>query len=512
MLLQELLKYVLNIHWISGRVDIDVKGLTYDYNKVEKDFLYVAVEEYLIHNIWIDGHQYIEEASRRGANSMVIEKDLSIDRHEIGEHKARPYTIVRIGDTKKTLSLMADKFYGYPLRGMKVIGVTGTNGKTTTTHLIKSIFKADGHKPGVVGSIGYFIGDEKQPAIYTTPLSSDLFHVASQMRNQNVDTFIMEASSHGLVLDRTYGIDYDVAVLTNVTRDHLDYHKTVEAYRKAKMLLFQSLGSYDKDQAIGVINADDPACLLFVEATQVSILKYGIQNPADVQGYDLQLGPTGTFFKIRLPQNKRLEVHLKILGLFNVYNALAAVAVGFSQGLDLKAIKEGLERFTSIEGRFEMVDCGQEFPVIVDYAHTPDALETILKTAQGIKTGKLITVFGCGGDKDKGKRPIMGEIGTTLSDYCIITSDNPRTEDPLAIIKEIEAGINRSTACPFKSIVDRREAIEKALSTARSGDVVVLAGKGHEDYQIIGNQKIPFSDKEEVKNFFTRRSSKGEKT
>jgi len=507
MLLQELLKYIPDVHWISGRIDIDVKGLTYDYTQVAKDFLYVAVEEYLIHNIWIDGHQYLEEALRRGANSVVMEKDIST---------TLPCTRVRIADTKKALSLMADKFYGYPLKGMKVIGVTGTNGKTTTAHLIRSVFKAAGHKPGVVGTVGYFIGDEKQPAIYTTPLSLDLFRLAASMRDQGVDTLIMEASSHGLALDRTYGVDYDVAVLTNVTRDHLDYHKTVEEYRKAKMRLFQSLGSYEKDRVIGVINADDPACPLFIEATRAPVLTYGIQNQADVQGYDLRLGPTGSSLKVRVRKPVRsfpedLEIHLKILGLFNVYNALAAMTVGLSQGLSPEALQKGVEDFTSIEGRFEIVDCGQGFPVIVDYAHTPDALETILKTARAIKTGKLITVFGCGGDKDKGKRPIMGAIGTTLSDYCIITSDNPRTEDPMAIIKEIEAGIRPETACPFETLVDRREAIERALSYAQPGDVVVLAGKGHEAYQIIGNQKIPFSDKEEVKKFFARRLSSGAK-
>lgn len=497
MLLQELLKYIPDVHWISGRVDIEIKGLTYDYTQVKKDFLYVAMEEYLIHNIWIDGHKYIEEALQRGANSVVMEKDIPV---------TTPCTRVRIGDVKKALARMADKFYGYPLKGMKVIGVTGTNGKTTTTHLIRAIFKAGGHKPGVVGTVGYFIGDEKLPAIYTTPLSLDLFHLAAQMRDHQVDIFIMEASSHGLDLDRTYGIDYDVAVLTNVTRDHLDYHKTVEAYKKAKMRLFESLGAYEKEQVIGIINADDPSCSLFVQATRAPVLTYGIQNPSDIQGYDIHLGPMGTSFKVRLPQDRHLEINLKILGLFNVYNALAAIAVGYSQGLSLEAIQKGIEGFTSIEGRFEMVDCGQGFPVIVDYAHTPDALETILKTARGIKTGKLITVFGCGGDKDKGKRPLMGAIGTTLSDYCLITSDNPRSEDPWAIIREIEAGINPGTACPFESIVDRREAIQKALSLAQPGDVVVLAGKGHEAYQIIGNQKIPFSDKEEVKKFFAAKS------
>lgn len=507
MLLQELLKYIPNVHWIRGRIDIEVKGFTYDYTQVAEDFLYVAVEEYLIHNIWIDGHKYLQEAIQKGANSIIMEKDIPLEQ---GDH---PYTCIRIADTKKALSLIADKFYGYPLSGMKVIGVTGTNGKTTTTHLIKSIFKAAGYKTGVVGTVGYFIGNEKQPAIYTTPLSSDLFRLAASMRDQGVEVFIMEASSHGIALDRTYGIDYDVAVLTNVTRDHLDYHGTVEEYRKAKMRLFQQLGAYEKEQALGVINADDPAWSLFVEATQVPTLTYGIQNSADIQGYDLHLKPMETFFKIKIPSQlgysskKDLEINLKILGLFNVYNVLAATTVGLSQGLDLEAIKEGVEHFTSIEGRFEMIDCGQEFPVIVDYAHSPDALETILKTARAVKTRKLITVFGCGGDKDKGKRPIMGAIGTTFSDYCIITSDNPRTEDPLVIIKEIEAGIDRGTACPFESIVDRREAIEKALSYAQPGDVVVLAGKGHEDYQIIGNKKIPFSDKEEVKKFFAKKFS-----
>lgn len=490
MLLSELVKGQ-KILACGGDQDTPIRGIAYDSRRVQPGFLFVAVE-----GRQTDGHRYIEQAVAAGAAAVVVQKAVAVP---------PPAAWVRVSDSRLALGLLAARFYDFPAEKLKMIGVTGTNGKTTTTHLISAVYRAAGMKTGLIGTINNRIGERVLPVEHTTPESLDLQRLLAEMVAEKVSVAVMEVSSHALALHRVAGCSFDAGVFTNITRDHLDFHRNFEDYLEAKSLLFRSLGaSGDRRPGVAVVNADDPRARSIIAATGAQVVTYAVNNRADVRAEDIRITPRGVSFAVCSPWGGR-RVALKLTGLFNVYNALAAVATGGAMGLPLELIVGALQEVPGVRGRFELVDRGQDFTVVVDYAHTPDGLENVLQTARQITAGRLITVFGCGGDRDRTKRPIMGEIAGRLSDLPVLTSDNPRTEDPLKIIAEVEEGLVRVLERDRYLVVpDRREAIFRAVAAAGKGDTVLIAGKGHEDYQIIGTQKYPFDDREEAQRALDR--------
>lgn len=456
----------------SELASTEISGLAYDSRKVAPGNLFVAIPGYKD-----DGTRFAEEALAKGAAAVVEEKG------------SGGRTIV-CPNSRKALALLSDRFYGHPSGKMKLVGVTGTNGKTTTSYLIRSILSVAGEKTGLVGTIRYLIGEKEFPAPNTTPESLDLQRLLADMVGENVTAAIMEVSSHGLALDRVAGCEFKVGVFTNLTQDHLDFHPTMEDYLAAKLRLFEML----TPEGVAVVNADDPACSRVIAAApRARIITYGLTTESRVRAKALTLSPRGTRFVVSY-EGREVPVALNLPGKHNVYNALAAFSAGLALGFKNGTITKGLEAVKGVSGRFELVNAGQPFAVIVDYAHTPDALERLLNAAREITQGNVLCVFGCGGDRDRKKRPLMGGIATRLADCAIITSDNPRTEAPEAIVREIEAGVIPGTR--YEVIVDRREAIRRGIVLAREGDAVVIAGKGHEDYQILGTTKIHFDDRE----------------
>ncbi len=486
LLFQELLKAV-ETRESSGKLNIDIKGITYDSRQVEPGYLFVAIRGFKA-----DGHEYICQAYERGAAAVVMERKAFLP-------PGMAWAMVR--DTRYALAALSTRFYGNPSVKMKMIGVTGTNGKTTTTNLLATVLRATGCKVGLIGTIHNKIGDRVLPVKHTTPESTDLQRLFSDMYKEDVKTCVMEVSSHALALHRVDGCDFDVTVFTNLTQDHLDFHRDMEEYLKAKIKLFRGLAapSEKKGTKYAVINTDDTYAPQFIKAADGTVCTYGIKNPADVWAKDIKMDAGGVSFTVDGKWGK-CPLNLKITGLFNVYNALAAYTAAAVLEVPPKIIKEVLENTRGVPGRFELVGVGQDFAVIVDYAHTPDGLDNILKTARQLAKGRLITVFGCGGDRDRTKRPLMGGIAARSSDYVLITSDNPRTEDPLKIIDDIEAGVRPVAKGSYTVEPDRRRAIRLAVGMARAGDVIVIAGKGHEDYQIIGSQRLPFDDRKEAES------------
>lgn len=466
----------LQVETGEGDRTVPVNGIAYDSRQVEPGFVFVAIEGFKT-----DGHRFIEDAVSRGAAAVVVEKQVTVP---------QGVSWARIPDTRRGLALMAARFYGFPCDKMKVIGVTGTNGKTTTTHLVKAVYEAAGKKTGLIGTINNMVGDRVLPVKHTTPESVDLQKLLAEMAEEQVEAAVMEVSSHALALHRVEGCRFDLAVFTNITQDHLDFHRDMDDYLAAKMKLFAGAG-------VSVINADDPHARQVIEAGAGKVITYGVEQNADIMARDINVTPGGVSFMV-IGAMGAIRVDLQLTGLFNMYNALAAFAVGTEEGFPPGDIKMALEKVEGVPGRFELVNKGQQFAVIVDYAHTPDGLKNILSTAREFTRGRLITVFGCGGDRDRTKRPLMGEIGTSMSDLAVITSDNPRTEDPEKIIEDILEGVTGVGNADYTVIQDRRSAIAHAIKSARPGDVVVIAGKGHETYQEINGQRFHFDDREEA--------------
>ncbi|TEB18003.1 UDP-N-acetylmuramoyl-L-alanyl-D-glutamate--L-lysine ligase [Pelotomaculum sp. FP] len=485
MLFQELLKSV-EVHAADGPQNTVLTGITYDSRKVEPGFLFVAVQGFKH-----DGAEYIPQAVEKGAVAVVAQKAVTVPPN---------VAWALVADSRQALALMSASFYGNPSTNMRMVGVTGTNGKTTTTNLIASVLDEAGRKTGLVGTIHNRIGARKLVVSHTTPESTDLQELLHEMATEQVSDCVMEVSSHALALHRVDGCEFDTAVFTNLTQDHLDFHPDMQSYLEAKQALFRKLAEPGaKRGKCAVVNADDAYAGSIIEAAAgVEVYTYGIKTSADVRAEDIDVSARGVSFTVTGKWG-RCHLGLRITGLFNVYNTLAAFTACAAMGIPVEVIKKALEGMPGVPGRFELVDAGQDFAVIVDYAHTPDGLENVLKTAREITTGKLITVFGCGGDRDRTKRPLMGRIAAGYSDYVLVTSDNPRTEAPLDIIRDIKKGLepvaenNSYTVEP-----DRRRAIQLAVRMAQKGDVVVIAGKGHEDYQIIGTQKYPFDDRSEA--------------
>ena len=393
-------------------------------------------------------------------------------------------------------------FFDYPANRMRMVGVTGTNGKTTTTHMIRHILKAQGHKVGVIGTVHIMIGDTSYPIHNTTPDVVDLQHILHQMVQENVEYCVMEVSSHALALGRVSGVEFDTAVFTNLTQDHLDFHKTFENYLAAKCKLFEQVSAPNqvKDNKGAVINIDDSYGHRVMEKTTAPTITYSTLGKGTLNASDVHMSTKNSQYTVNY-KGESYPVSMNTTGLFNVYNTLAAIGACLQEGISMEAIDTALKTFSSVPGRFELIEEGQDFAVVVDYAHTPDGLQNILETAKAIKENRIIIVFGCGGDRDATKRPIMGRIAAEYGDKIYVTSDNPRTEDPVQIVKDVEVGVKEALrdGTSYEVIVDRREAINHAIHDAKAGDIVIIAGKGHENYQILKNETIHFDDREEAR-------------
>ncbi len=466
-----------------GRFPDAVTGLASDSRKVEPGTVFVAVPGFKQ-----DGRKFIPEALQRGAAVVVTEGEDPLP----GEAQAR----ILVPSVREALARLADAYFGHPSRRLTVVGITGTNGKTTTAYLVEALLRAKGMRPGVVGTIQYRVGDQELPAGQTTPEPVELQSLLARMVDAGARGVAMEVSSHALALHRVDGMAFDVGVFTNLTQDHLDFHGTLEAYRQAKARLFVLLAGGGKPRPWAVINADDPAGRSMTEGLDLTVLTYGMGSSAQIRQRRFTSGIDGISLEAETPAGP-LALRSPLIGEHNVMNLLAALGVGLALGMRPATVASALGSVASVPGRFEQVDAGQPFLVVVDYAHTPDALERVLTTTRKLTGARLGVVFGCGGDRDRGKRPIMGGIAARLSDRVWITSDNPRSEDPLAIMREIETGVRRVWPTPDRHVMifDRRRAIRDALAWARSGDAVVIAGKGHETYQIIGSELLPFDDR-----------------
>lgn len=471
---------------IQSGTDQEITGIQYNSQKVEPGNIFVCIQ-----GEKTDGHRYIADAIHRGAVAILAA-------HAI-ENLPENVSLLVASNTRLALASLANMWYQFPDRKMRIIGVTGTNGKTTTTHLIKWVLEQQGFSTGLVGTIHNVAGKLDVPGTNTTPESLELFALFDEMRKSGCQYGVMEVSSHALKQGRVSACRFAAGVFTNLTQDHLDYHQTFEDYLYSKTKLFAMLKRSDSFFAYGVVNIDDNAAGSFVNAAKVPVFTYGIEEDADVRAKDFVLTAGGTEFTV-VYQGKEFLAKIPLIGKFNIYNALAAISVLLAEGIAMENILQSLATVPQVPGRFELVDCGQDFAVVVDYAHTPDGLENVLSTAKEITSGRIISVFGCGGDRDRTKRPIMGEIGGKYSDFSILTSDNPRTEDPFFILGQVEEGIKKVSE---QYIVEenRGKAIEKAIQMAQKGDLIMIAGKGHENYQLVNGKTLHFDDREEAKKY-----------
>ncbi|HVY55009.1 MAG TPA: UDP-N-acetylmuramoyl-L-alanyl-D-glutamate--2,6-diaminopimelate ligase [Thermodesulfobacteriota bacterium] len=469
----------------DGDDRLEISGISIDSNKVKEGYLFAALR-----GEKTDGHRYIDSALRNGAVALLVE--------DAPENGYPGITVVRAGDSRESLARAAANYYGHPTKELTLAGVTGTNGKTTVTYLLESIWKEEGRNPGVIGTIEYRYGGSKVEAPMTTPESLDLMRMFREMRDAGVDCAAMEVSSHAIDRKRVLECHFDAAVFTNLTQDHLDYHGTIENYFGAKKRLFtELLSASDKKDKFSVINIDDPFGVEIAKDAPGSLVTYSLRDTsASVSAAGFRVSGEGIRARLSTPWGGA-EIESPLFGEHNLSNILAASAAALSLGSSPEAVERAVSGFTAVPGRLERVENPLGFQVLVDYAHTPDALKNVLLAVRPLTAGKLILVFGCGGDRDRTKRPKMGGIGRELSDVLIVTSDNPRTESPEEIIDEIERGVLGPGALdkPYFRITDRKEAIRKAVGIAGKNDTVLIAGKGHEDYQIIGTTKHPFDDR-----------------
>lgn len=466
----------------TGSMEIEIEGLAYDSRQVAPGWLFVAVSGYEA-----DGVEYIAEALSKGAVAVVSENEL-----DLGASVAH----VQVPQARRALAEIANVFYGDLSREMKMIGITGTNGKTTTAYMIRDLLRAGGFAPGLLGTVAYEMGDHAIPASRTTPEAPDLHALFRKMREAGCDSAVMEVSSHAIALQRTYGIDYAIRVFTNLTQDHLDYHQNMDSYFEVKSRFFQ--GGEKGDGHSAVINLDDPWGRRLVGDDQIGaeILTYGFDEKAMVRATHAKIRLNGTRFRVDTPWGAA-RIHLQLLGRFNIHNALAALAVGGLSGIAPRTMARALSKLASVPGRLERIQNRRRKKVFVDYAHTDDALRNVLETLREICKGNLIVVFGCGGNRDRGKRKLMGRVAAELADFSIITSDNPRNEEPAAIAADVAEGfVGREC---FEIVLDRRVAIEAGIQRMGRKDILLVAGKGHETYQEAKGTIVPFDDRETVK-------------
>lgn len=481
MNLQSLLRG-LDVFYSVGDIDREIGGIVSDHREVQPGYAFICYE-----GVNIDGHTFIQKAIRNGATVILGEKPPPTD-------LPPNVTYIQTADGRIALSVVSANWHHNPADNLKLIGITGTNGKTSTAFFVHSIFESAGIKSAIMGTVSHRYADVSVPAATTTPSPLELHGLFSNIANSDIAYAIMETSSQGLAQQRLAGLTFETAVFTNLSQDHLDYHHTMENYLNAKLMLFQQLRPQG---GLAVVNADDAfSALVRRRISQTigedNIVTYGVTSRADLTARDVESTLSGLIFTAVTPTGN-FRAKLRLLGDYNLSNALAAIGVGLHHGCSLQAIRDGLES-TVVPGRFELVDKGQNFAVIVDYAHTPDGLENLLTAARKVTAGRLICVFGCGGDRDSGKRPKMGKISTTIADFSVITSDNPRSEDPKLIIADIVNGLPDCTN--YVQIVNRKEAIAHAICLAEPGDLVAIAGKGHESYQEINGKRTNFDDRE----------------
>ncbi len=482
----------------SGSPNTEVKGLHYDSRRVEAGGAFFALR-----GEKTDGHRFIDQAVERGARIVVME-----------EERALPPGVASllVDDARKALALASAAFYGDPTAGIPVVGVTGTNGKTTTTYLVESLLREAGKLPAVLGTINYRFGGRVEPSLHTTPEAPDLLGMVADFRRQGANALVMEVSSHALAQHRVDGVEYSVAVFTNLTPEHLDYHRDMEEYFASKSRLFTELLA--PRNGLAVVNIDDPFGSRLASGLE-GVLTFGMGPAAQVRPRKVELSLAGIHGILESPQG---PIHLRssLVGGFNLVNLLGAAATGIALGLSPETVARGLSAAPQVPGRMERVENDRGALILVDYAHTGDALDKVLQAARELDPKRVVTLFGCGGDRDRTKRPVMGEVAGRRSDLVVVTSDNPRTEDPLAILEEIRPGVERHFAGELSRqeasapgargylvIQDRREAIAFAASVLQEGELLVVAGKGHEDYQIIGTQRHHFDDREEVRRALT---------
>lgn len=470
---------------VTGPTNVEISDIVFDSRKVTPGAMFVAFK-----GVHTDGHQYVQAAIAAGARAVLCAEPI----------QKSEATMIQVQDPLTALAPVALRFWDYPSSRLRMVGITGTNGKTTISYIVESIFKAAGIPAGVLGTINYRFGREINPAPNTTPFASELQRFLAHIAEKGGKACIMEVSSHALALGRVQGVDFDVAIFTNLTQDHLDFHGTMEAYGAAKARLFKSLDPASKKPypKAAIVNLDDPWAEKMRNGVRVPVMGYRLHGPADVYASHIESDATGSRFTLHGP-GIQAPVRLPLLGEYNVMNALAGAAVGLSQKLPVEAIVMGLESLTGVPGRMERVNTGQPFNIVIDYAHTEDALRKVLTALRRLKPLRILTVFGCGGDRDRTKRPLMGEAAAQLSDEVIVTSDNPRSEDPSRITLDIEVGVRRVRADHYQIILDRQEAIAQAIALAQPGDIILIAGKGHENYQILSDRTIPFDDREVAK-------------
>jgi len=476
MLLEKLIEG-LDVKSFKGDNNLEISGIAVDSRKVKKGFIFVCIEGFTT-----DGHNYIPVALENGATALLVQKEV--------ENIPEGITVIRIANTRYGLANISDIFYNHPSTKFNLIGVTGTKGKTTITHMIKAILEEDNRLVGLIGTLGSKIGDQTLHTERTTPEALDLQEVFSDMADSQVDSVVMEVSSQGLELHRVSCCDFDIGAFTNLTQDHIapNEHASMEEYFNAKLKLFSMCKR-------ALVNIDSPYGKRVIEAAKCEVLTFGIENSADFTAANIVTHPDSVDFDV-VTAKETYAVKVPIPGLFSVYNALTAIGIATMMNIDKSHIINGLIKVV-VPGRAEIIARRENFTVMTDYAHTPDSLQNILKTVKAFAKGRTVCVFGCGGDRDRTKRPLMGEVSGNIADFTIITSDNPRTEDPESIVRDIEEGIKR-TSGEYIMIVDRRTAIRTALENARIGDVIVLAGKGHETYQIFKDKTIKFDEREVV--------------
>lgn len=458
---------------LLGDADTEILSLSADSRRIERGALF-----FCINGIKVDAHNFAPQAVKAGAAALVVERPLAVDVPQIV-----------VSDARLAMNYIAQAFFGYPARRMKMIGITGTKGKSTTCFLIKSILQKAGYKVGLIGTIMTMIGDKRLPSELTTPDPIELERLLKEMADEGVDIVTMEVSAHALALHKLDGIVYDAAAFTNLSHDHLDFFGTPENYFSAKRRLLTP-----EFTRCALLNGDDEHACSICDELKVPHERFAIREKANIYAGDIEFDARGLSFMLHFHKRYELAINLRLSGLFNVYNSLCAAAVCDAMGIGPEYIKSGLETVASVPGRMEVLETGTPYQIILDYAHSPDSLDNVLRAARQFTKGRLIAVFGCGGNRDHEKRPIMGKIGADIADYCVITSDNPRDENPMDIINAIEKGAFPEGK-PYSVIENRREAIKHAMLVAREDDVIVLAGKGHETYQEIKGKKHTFDEK-----------------
>ncbi len=467
---------------VDGDPSVEIGEVKFDSRKISSGDLFVAIQ-----GGNFDGHDYVGDAVRRGAVAVVVERDVEVP---------LDVTKVAVPDSRAALSRIASVYFGRPSRRMQVTGVTGTNGKTTTCYLLRSIYTTAGLKAGMITTVEYVIGRRKKKASLTTPESLDLQKILRSMVDSGVQAVAMEVSSHGLVQKRVKDVEFAHAIFTNLTRDHLDFHGDMESYLSSKKMLFKGITI----GGIAAVNCDDPHWQEMAAETKARVIKYGFDEGADLRARKIEATLQGTKIEVTWDR-KSLELESPLVGRHNAYNMMASAAVTLNSGVEDYSVALGIKRLKRVPGRVEPFDLPNGARAFVDYAHTPDALAKVLGSLREVTGGRILCVFGCGGDRDKGKRPMMGEVSTNLADFVIVTSDNPRREDPATIVLDITNTLKKEN---YKVELDRRKAIEEALRMTASGDCVLVAGKGHEDYQIVGDVKLAFDDRKVILDLIDR--------